>query len=110
MRKFSKFLISTILMSLSATAMAEASIQGNCKPIAYPAALLESDISGVATIDAIIGSNGKAIDSKILKSSGSDAIDYEALNAVKQCKFTPEKYVMGPAPKRSNIIVEFKIN
>jgi len=61
----------------------------SCDPPKYPKAALMNEEQGTVALLFQIGLDGKVIESKVDKSSGSKSLDKAALNAFSQCKFKP---------------------
>ncbi|MBC3883651.1 energy transducer TonB [Undibacterium griseum] len=94
MMKFSpSLLISTLLMTAAVSVMAAetAPVMDNksCDPPKYPKAALMNEETGTVTMGFLVGTDGKVMDSKVEKSSGSKSLDKAALTALSQCKFKP---------------------
>ncbi len=61
----------------------------SCEAPRYPKAALMNEEQGTVALLFQISPDGKVIDSKVDKSSGSKSLDKAALNAFSQCKFKP---------------------
>ncbi len=61
----------------------------SCEPPKYPKAALMNEETGTVTMGFLVGADGKVVESKIEKSSGSKSLDKAALSALSQCKFKP---------------------
>jgi len=61
----------------------------SCDPPKYPKAALMNEETGTVALLFLINTDGKVMDSKIDKSSGSKSLDKAALSAFSQCKFKP---------------------
>ncbi|WP_408058533.1 energy transducer TonB [Undibacterium curvum] len=61
----------------------------SCEPPKYPKAALINEETGTVTMGFLVGTDGKVVDSKVEKSSGSKSLDKAALTALAQCKFKP---------------------
>ncbi len=61
----------------------------SCDPPKYPKAALMNEETGTVTMGFLVGADGKVVDSKVEKSSGSKSLDKAALSALSQCKFKP---------------------
>jgi TonB family protein len=55
----------------------------------YPNALLERDIEGRVTVQALVDTIGKVVDVQVMASSGEDLFERAAEAAVWQCRFRP---------------------
>lgn len=86
-------LVSTLLLALSASVMAAETApvidSKSCEPPKYPKAALMNEETGTVTMGFLVGTDGKVVESKIEKSSGSKSLDKAALTALGQCKFKP---------------------
>lgn len=86
-------LVSCLLLSLSATVLAAETAPAidskSCEPPKYPKAALMNEETGTVSMGFLIGTDGKVVESKIEKSSGSKSLDKAALTALGQCKFKP---------------------
>jgi protein TonB len=58
----------------------------SCRP-EYPKSALRNEETGTSTISFLIGVDGRVIDSKVTKSSGSRDLDRAALQALAKCQF-----------------------
>jgi len=61
----------------------------SCDPPKYPKAALMNEETGTVALLFLINTDGKVMESKIDKSSGSKSLDKAALSAFSQCKFKP---------------------
>lgn len=64
-------------------------IPGSCEKPAYPKESLRKGEGGAVTIKFFIDAEGVVVDGKIVKSSGVDRLDQEALSALGRCKYVP---------------------
>lgn len=55
----------------------------------YPNALLERDVEGRVTVQALVDTIGKVVDVQVMSSSGEDLFERAAEAAVWQCRFRP---------------------
>jgi protein TonB len=60
-----------------------------CAKPEYPKASARNEEEGTTTISFLIGVDGRMVDSKITKSSGSRDLDRAAQRAIGQCRFKP---------------------
>lgn len=72
----------------------------------YPAQARENGVEGDVKVEIVVEPNGTVSSAKIIKSSGSLALDNAALNAAKQAKVSPKK--MNGIPVRSRYIAPFR--
>ena len=61
----------------------------NCEKPEYPKKSLRNEETGTVTLQFLIGLDGRVVESKILKSSGSRDLDNAARAGLSLCKFTP---------------------
>ena len=60
----------------------------NCKA-EYPKAALMNEEQGVVSMAFLVSADGKVLESKLEKTSGSKSLDKAALTAITACKFKP---------------------
>lgn len=60
-----------------------------CTKPEYPAKALRNEETGTVTLQFLIGVDGRVVESKVEKSSGSRDLDTAARNALSLCKFKP---------------------
>lgn len=61
----------------------------SCESPKYPKAALMNEETGTVTMGFLISTDGKVVESKVEKSSGSKSLDKAALSALSLCKFKP---------------------
>jgi protein TonB len=61
----------------------------SCDQPKYPKAALMNEETGTVTMGFLIAADGKVVESKVEKSSGSKSLDKAALSALTLCKFKP---------------------
>jgi protein TonB len=61
----------------------------SCDQPKYPKAALMNEETGTVTMGFLIAPDGKVVESKVEKSSGSKSLDKAALSALSLCKFKP---------------------
>lgn len=61
----------------------------SCDPPKYPKAALMNEETGTVSMGFLVGVDGKVVESKVEKSSGSKSLDKAALSALSLCKFKP---------------------
>ncbi len=61
----------------------------SCESPKYPKAALMNEETGTVTMGFLIAADGKVVESKVEKSSGSKSLDKAALSALSLCKFKP---------------------
>lgn len=62
---------------------------GACEKPAYPSRALREGTEGVSVLRFLVGSDGKVLDSKLARSSGSRELDGAALAGLARCAFRP---------------------
>ena len=72
----------------------------------YPAMAQTAHVSGAVIIEATIGSDGKVIDAKVLRSV--PLLDQAALDAVRQWEYTPTLLNGVPVPVVMTVTINFK--
>jgi protein TonB len=77
------------------------------KPI-YPAIAQSARVQGVVIIEAVIGTNGKVTDVRVLR--GQPLLDQAALDAVKQWEYTPTLLNGVPTPVIMTVTVNFTLS
>ena len=86
-------MISCLLLAASSTAFAaEVSPvidNKSCEPPKYPKAALMNEETGTVSMGFLVAVDGKVVESKVEKSSGSKSLDKAALSALSLCKFKP---------------------
>jgi protein TonB len=87
------FLASALLSTLTSMAMAAETApvmdSKSCDPPKYPKAALMNEETGTVGMGFLVGADGKVVDSKVEKSSGSKSLDKAAVTALALCKFKP---------------------
>jgi protein TonB len=77
-------------------------------PPVYPAVAQQARIEGVVVVEAIIGTDGRVKQARVLQSK--PFLDEAALAAVKQWIFTPTTLNGVPVPVIMTVTVNFKLN
>ncbi|QJQ06393.1 energy transducer TonB [Undibacterium piscinae] len=84
---------SACLLAASASSFAAESApvmdSKSCDPPKYPKAALMNEETGTVAMGFLVATDGKVIESKVEKSSGSKSLDKAALSALSLCKFKP---------------------
>jgi protein TonB len=75
----------------------------------YPADLLLQGIEGTTHLLVTIGRDGRVLDARLYRSSGYDAMDRSALEAVRRWTFTPARRGNTPIVKRVIVPINFRI-
>ena len=76
------------------------------KPV-YPAIAQSARVTGVVTIDATIGQDGKVMDAKVVRSI--PLLDQAALDAVRQWEYTPSLLNGVPVPVLVTVTINFTL-
>jgi TonB family protein len=63
--------------------------QPRCARPEWPAAALAAGDSGIVTLKLLIDADGAVVDSRVLRSSGHEALDEAARVAMLKCHFNP---------------------
>jgi protein TonB len=79
----------------------------NAQPV-YPLIAKQNRIQGIVIIDAIIGTDGKVEDAKVIRSI--PLLDQAALDAVKAWEYTPTLLNGRPTPVIMTVTVHFKLS
>lgn len=61
----------------------------SCEAPKYPKAALVNEETGTVQMAFLVAADGKVLDSKIERTSGSKSLDKAALSALSLCKFKP---------------------
>ncbi|MBR7801796.1 energy transducer TonB [Undibacterium fentianense] len=61
----------------------------SCESPKYPKAALMNEETGTVSMGFLVSPDGKVVESKVEKSSGSKSLDKAALSALSLCKFKP---------------------
>ena len=75
------------LAGAHAAEVAPAMDANSCDRPKYPKAALINEETGTVSMGFLIGADGKVMESKVEKSSGSKSLDKAALSSLSQCKF-----------------------
>lgn len=75
--------------AVSAAEVAPVMESKTCEPPKYPKAALMNEETGTVSMGFLVAVDGKVMESKVEKSSGSKSLDKAALSALAQCKFKP---------------------
>jgi protein TonB len=83
--------LATLMLALGVRAAEVSPVMDakSCEPPKYPKAALMNEETGTVSMGFLIGTDGKVVESKVEKSSGSKSLDKAALTALAQCKFKP---------------------
>jgi protein TonB len=73
----------------------------------YPAIAQSARVQGVVVIEAVIGTDGKVRDAKVLRSI--PLLDQAAVEAVRQWEYTPSRLNGVPVPVIMTVTVNFTL-
>jgi protein TonB len=88
--KISKFFAACMFLISSASYAADINPlmdAKSCEPPKYPKSSLMNEETGTVYLEFVIGPDGKMVESKVAKSSGSSRLDKAALSALSLCSF-----------------------
>lgn len=88
--KISKFITACLFTFSGACYAADVSPlmdSKSCEPPKYPKSSLMNEETGTVSLEFVVGADGKMIESKVAKSSGSSRLDKAALSALSLCSF-----------------------
>jgi periplasmic protein TonB len=77
----------------------------NCAKPEYPPASARAEETGTVTVRFVIDTDGKAIQSQVVKSSGHKRLDEAARQALSLCHFTPG--TVDGKPERSTVDIQY---
>jgi periplasmic protein TonB len=80
-----------------------------CAPPDYPRASLSNEEKGVVLVGVLVSVDGKAVETKVEKSSGYRNLDRAAATAFGKCKFKPASKDGKPDQQWASISFEFKL-
>lgn len=81
----------------------------NCDKPEYPAQSLRAQEEGLVVLQFLIGTDGRALDSKVERSSGYRRLDEAARRALALCKFKPGTEEGKPVQSWARIEYQWKI-
>jgi protein TonB len=82
--------------------------RANCDTPPYPAAARRAGETGVARLNLLINTDGRILESKLVRSSGSKRLDEAAREGLSGCK--PKPAIVDGKPERSWVIVDFRFS
>ena len=77
----------------------------NCAKPEYPPASARAEETGTVTVRFVIDTDGKAIQSQVVRSSGHKRLDEAARQALSLCHFTPG--TVDGKPERSTVDIQY---
>lgn len=80
-----------------------------CAPPEYPRASLSNEEKGVVVVGVLVAVDGKAVETKVEKSSSYRNLDRAAAAAFSKCKFKPASKDGKPDQQWTSITFEFKL-
>lgn len=93
MKKINKILSMAVFATVAGSAMAGEVAplmdSKSCEPPKYPKAALMNEETGTVAMGFLVAADGKVVESKVEKSSGSKSLDKAAIGALALCKFKP---------------------
>jgi protein TonB len=103
-----------VLLTLNGTVMAadtKAVLDASspCAPPEYPRASLSNEEKGLVVVSVLVGVDGKAVETKVEKSSGYRNLDRAATAAFGKCKFKPATKDGKADQTWASISFEFKL-
>ena len=81
-----------------------------CVPPEYPRASLANEEKGIVALVITVGVDGKAVEAKVVKSSGFRKLDAAASSSFLKCKFKPGTKDGKPDQQSVSIKFEFKLD
>ena len=81
----------------------------SCDEPPYPAAALRANETGIVSLRILVGIDGKVLDSKVERSSGSRRLDEAARAGLSLCRFRPATVNGKPEQSWGRIEYEWKI-
>jgi protein TonB len=81
-----------------------------CAQPEYPKAAARNEETGTTTLSFLIGVDGRVVDAKMQKSSGSRELDRAAQSALSKCKFKPAMVDGKPAETWSPVAYVWQLN
>jgi D-alanyl-D-alanine endopeptidase (penicillin-binding protein 7) len=81
-----------------------------CTRPKFPPADLRANHQGTVKIDYLVNEEGKAVDSRILQSTGYPAMDEAARSALLKCRFKPAHQDGRPVAKWTEVLYIWKID
>lgn len=91
-----------------ATAVIGTPARANCETPPYPAAARRAGETGVVRLNVLINADGRILESKMARTSGSKRLDEAAKEGLSGCK--PKPAIVDGKPERSWVIVEFRFS
>jgi len=81
-----------------------------CTKPKYPPADMRADHQGTVKIDYLVNEEGKAVDSRIVQSTGYPAMDEAARIAIQKCRFKPALLDGRPVAKWTEVMYIWTLN
>lgn len=96
-------------VALAADSKAALDSSSPCTPPDYPRASLANEEKGVVVVGVLVAVDGKAVETKVEKSSSFRNLDRAAAAAFAKCKFKPAVKDGKPDQQWTTINFEFKL-
>ncbi|MES3022438.1 MAG: energy transducer TonB [Pseudomonadota bacterium] len=87
-----------------------AKLSASCPTPDYDAAWVNADVQGDVELAFLVEPDGRILEAKILKSSGSTKLDKASLAEGSRCKFGPRSADSGHAPVWTKVRYSWEIN
>ncbi len=71
-------------------------IPSTCPKLEYPKAAMQANEQGITLLELHINTKGEVIESKVKKSSGSEALDTATIKFLGSCKYKPATLGKNP--------------
>ena len=81
-----------------------------CAPPEYPRASLSNEEKGIVNVSVLVGVDGKAMETKVEKTSSYGKLDRAAVSAFSKCKFKPATKDGKADQQWVTISFEFKLD
>jgi len=82
--------------------------RANCETPPYPAAARRAGETGVVRLNVLINADGRILESKLARTSGSKRLDEAAKEGLSGCN--PKPAIVDGKPERAWVIVEFRFS
>jgi protein TonB len=79
------------------------------RPPTYPPSARRQGIEGTVRVRVLVGPDGKVIQALVVKTSGDDALDAAALEAVVDWRFEPAQLDGEPVRSWASVPIAFKL-
>jgi periplasmic protein TonB len=79
------------------------------RPPVYPPSCRRQGIEGVVRVRVLVGEDGRVVQALVARTSGDDALDRAALEAVDDWRFEPARRDGAPVRAWASVPIEFKL-